>query len=137
MSGISRLLTILASLVATRTTICFTWSGSNRCFFSRISSASSGAWIGAPTVHFLTLVRVISYRSPSLSTSIDGSFLGANAWKKLSAPDRTSSTPVPPASTSSAAVTPFLAGMPPKSNAFSTCSVSRCHEARPEASCAV
>src|SRR5690349_7972576 len=93
--------------------------------------------MGDPTVHFLMFVRVISNRSPSLSTSIERSFFGTNAVKKLSAPERTSSTAVPPASTSSAAVTPFLAGMPPKSKAFSTCSVSRCHDASPDASCAV
>ena len=69
--------------------------------------------------------------------TIDGSFFGPNARKKLSAPESTSSTPVPPASTRSAAVTPFFAPMPPKSKAFSTCSVSRCHVAMPDASCAV
>src|SRR5216110_2252591 len=46
--------------------------------------------MGEPTVHFLMFVCVISYRSPSFSTSIDGSALiapftlGANASKKLS-----------------------------------------------------
>ena len=61
-----------------------------------------------------------------------GSFIGLKASKKLSAPENTSSTPVPPACTRSAAVTPLRAGMPPKSNAFSMCSVSRCQEAMPE-----
>ena len=34
-------------------------------------------------------------------------------------------------------MTPFFAAMPPKSNAFSMWSVSRCQVARPDASCAV
>ena len=36
-----------------------------------------------------------------------------------------------------AAVTPFRAGIPPKSNAFSMCSPSRAHEVTPDACCTV
>ena len=45
--------------------------------------------------------------------------------------------PVQPARTSKAEVTPLRAGMPPKTNAFSMWSLSRCHAAMPEDCCAV
>jgi len=59
-SGISRLLTVLASSLAMRTTTFRTSSAAKDRFWKKPASASSGAWIGEPTVHFLMLVRVIS-----------------------------------------------------------------------------
>src|SRR5207244_10609903 len=60
------------------------------------------------------LVRVTSWRSPSLSTSPAGSAWGLYAAKKLSLPERMSSTPVQPACSSNAEVIPLRAVMPPK-----------------------
>ena len=60
-----------------------------------------------------------------------------DATKKLRSPESASSTPVKPCATMRAAATPFLAGMPPKSNAFSMCSSSRIQHEMPEACCAV
>src|SRR2546429_6094041 len=57
------------------------------------------------------LVRVTSWRSPSLSTSPAGSAWGLYAAKKLSLPERMSSTPVQPACTSNAEVIPLRAVM--------------------------
>src|ERR671926_433929 len=56
--------------------------------------------------------------------------------KKLSAPEKMSSRPFQPDRTSSAEVTPFRAGMPAKTNAFSMWSVSRCQARMPEDCCA-
>ena len=73
MSGISRLFTIAASSVASRTeTCCTSFALKGRCF-RRISRASRAAWIGEPTGHFLMFVRMISKRSPSCSVSPRGS----------------------------------------------------------------
>ena len=52
--------------------------------------------------------------------------------KELSFPDKMSSTPVHPAWTTNADVTPLRAVMPPKWNAFWMWSVSRFHAPRPE-----
>src|SRR2546429_5705811 len=90
--------------------------------------------MGDRTVHFLMFVRVISYRSPSFSTSCVGLALttpfslGARASKKLSGPEKISSTPVQPARISIPAMTPPAAGLPPKRKAFSICSASRSEE---------
>src|SRR2546425_3669802 len=54
---------------------------------------------------YTTLFR--SWRSPSLSTSPAGSAWGLYAAKKLSLPERMSSTPVQPACTSNAEVIPL------------------------------
>ena len=119
MSGMSRLSTTAATEGATRTVTSFTWSASNGCLARIASTPSSGAWIGEPTVHFLMSVRAISYCSPSLSVTRSGFAFGATAEKKLSAPEKTSSMPVHPESTRSAAVTPLLAGRPANTKAFS------------------
>jgi hypothetical protein len=55
----------------------------------------------------------------------------------LSAPEKMSSTPVQPALTSSAAVTPPAADLPPKTKAFSMWSVSRPQAPIPADCCAV
>src|SRR5262245_24196979 len=60
MSGISRLSTTEASRVPSRTTTLRTAAASNARRFAMSSSASSGAWIGEPTDHFLMLVRITS-----------------------------------------------------------------------------
>ncbi len=125
MSGMSRLSTTPPTDGARRTVTALTSSASNGRFFRMFSMASSGAWMGVPTVHFLMSVLTISYRSPSLSTSADGLPFGAFTWKKLSSPENTSSTPFQPERTSSAAVTPLRAGMPANTNPFSMWSVSR------------
>ena len=75
-SGMVRLLTMPASRVAIVTTTCCTSSARKRCCRSSRSSASSGAWIGDPTVHFLMLVRATSNRVPSWSTRPAGSAPG-------------------------------------------------------------
>jgi hypothetical protein len=60
MSGMSRLFTTEALRVPSRTTTLRTSPGVNgwRCSIS--SSASSAAWMGEPTDHFLMLVRMTS-----------------------------------------------------------------------------
>ena len=60
MSGMSRLLTVLASSLAIRTTTFRTSSAVNVRCLKKSANASSGAWMGEPTVHFLMFVRVIS-----------------------------------------------------------------------------
>ena len=59
-----------------------------------------------------------------------------NASSTLCSPSSTSGTPVKPACAMSAAVTPLRAPMPAKSNAFSTCSVSRSQLHSPDTCCA-
>ena len=97
--------------------------------------ASSGAWMGVPTLHFLMSVLTTSKRPPSASASRDGSASGACTCRKLSSPENTSSTPFHPLRTRSAAVTPLRAGMPPNTKPFSMWSVSRPHTAYPPACC--
>ena len=60
MSGISRLFTVRASSLAMRTTTFCTSSALKERRLKNSSSASSGAWMGEPTAHFLMLVRMIS-----------------------------------------------------------------------------
>ena len=57
---------------------------------------------------------------------------GAYAKKKLSAPLKISSIPVQPVSTKSVDAKPFLAGIPPKTKAFSIWSLSLPQAAIPE-----
>ena len=79
-----------------------------------------------PTVHFLMSVRDdLVALAERVDEHAPGRPFGAFTWKKLSSPENTSSTPFQPARTSSAAVTPLRAGMPPNTNPFSMWSVSR------------
>jgi hypothetical protein len=60
MSGMSRLLTTDALRVPSRTTTLRTSPAVNGCRCNISSNASSAAWIGEPTDHFLMLVRMTS-----------------------------------------------------------------------------
>jgi len=97
MSGISRLLTVLASSVAMRTNDLADFVGGEGARAEDPARASSEPEWRADGP-FLMLVRVISKRSPSLSTSAEGSALmapfsrGARASKKLSEPEKNVST---------------------------------------------
>ena len=60
MSGMSRLLSTEALRVPSRTTTLRTSPGANGRRFNISSNASSAAWMGEPTDHFLMLVRTTS-----------------------------------------------------------------------------
>ncbi len=125
MSGMCRLLTVRAPWCETRTTTFSTSSALKRCSLNKMYSESSGACIGLPTVQRLMLVFMISNVSPKPRVASSGFAFGPNAKKRLRSPENASSIPVMPDATIVAAVAPLRAGMPPKINAFSICSVSR------------
>ena len=100
-------------------------SGFTPCSSISACVASSTDWIGEPTHHFLIEASMTSKRWPSSSMRMSGLALSAKPSKKLPWPVNGSSTPVMPEATIIAPATPLRAPMPPKSNAFSTWSLSR------------
>jgi hypothetical protein len=83
-SGISRMSTIPASVCATRTTIDLTFAGPISCFLKILSIASSGAWMGEPTDHFLRLFRRYSSEDERFFHVLDVARPGPDAGGLLS-----------------------------------------------------
>jgi hypothetical protein len=79
---------------------------------------------------------MISNSVPSCHESQSGDGSDSRTSSQLGAPTKTSSTPRRPASTKVAASTPWWAGMPAKTKAFSTWWRSRNQVVVPDASCA-
>ena len=100
-----------------------------------ISIASSGAWIGEPTVHFLMLVRDLVTLA-NLSMSEAGVRLWRVSQEEVVFAGKDVVDPLPAGMHQQRRSHATRAGMPPKANAFSMWSASRRQAAMPEDCCA-